>query len=46
MAEELNNLQRSAPSGKIVKHFKNMEKQKKQLQDTYDECMEKEKAGH
>lgn len=46
LAEELNNLQRSARLlVKIREALQNMEKQKKQLQDTYDECMEKEKAA-
>ena len=30
---------------KIREALQNMEKQKKQLQDTYDECIEKEKAA-
>lgn len=46
LAEELNNLQRSARLlVKIREALQNMEKQKKQLQDTYDECTEKEKAA-
>ena len=46
LAEELNNLQRGVRLlAKIREALQNMEKQKKQLQDTYDECTEKEKAA-